>query len=168
MIMAGSMNALAFALAVTTSVHHTEAVKFDSLQPTVVRSTSGNLELTMTMTPQGDQSSEARLVYEMDYRNISRNLIVNLIIQNPIPASTQFRVGSSTPGTPPESIMGVTPQYSRDGGTTWTYVPVSGGGGAPEAYDANVTHVRFVMSGVLTPGMTCDSGVGFSVRIATD
>lgn len=160
------LNALTFACAVVTSSHHVGTVKFDSWQPTVVRSTSGNLELAMMMTPRENQTEQTELEYEMDYRNISGSLIINLVIQNPIPASTQFKVGSASAGIPPTSITSVTPFYSGDGGATWTYVPVSGGGGAPADYDANVTNVRFVMTGVLLPGVASDAGVGFAARIA--
>ena len=170
MINMGSANALVIALAaaVPTSTQYVENMKFEARKPAVVRSTSGNLELTMTMTPRGDQVEPAEMEYEMDYRNISANLIVNLVIQNPIPASTQFKVGSSRTGTPPKSITGVKPQYSSDDGTTWEYVPISAGGGAPVYYDANVTHVRFVMNGTLPPGVASDLGVGFTVRIEVD
>lgn len=40
-------------------------------------------------------------------------------------------------------------EYSDDGGVTWTYAPVSGGGGAPAGYDANVTHFRVLFNGVM-------------------
>lgn len=166
--MLGSIQPLLIAGALATATHHVETVKFESLKPSVVRSQSGNLELVMTMTPRGDQTECAELEYELDYRNISRNLIVNLIIQNPIPESTHFRVGSSTRGTPPHTITEVVPLYSADGGLTWNYNPVSRGGGASENYDANVTHVRFMMNGVLAPGTESTVGVGFKVRIAPE
>jgi hypothetical protein len=168
MLISGSIQPLVTAFALATAVHHAEAVRFDSLQPTVVRSESGNLELTMTMTPVEDPGAYAEIAYEMDYRNVSKSLIVNLIIQNPIPESTQFRVGSTSRGVPPGTITEVTPLFSADGGLTWNYNPVSGGGGAPPNYDANVTHVRFMMSGVLTPATASEVGVGFRVRIAAE
>jgi hypothetical protein len=168
MWMQGSIQPLLIACAVGTATHHVETVKFQSPKPTVVRSESGNLELVMTMTPLGDQTQCAELAYEMDYRNISKSLLVNLIIQNPIPESTAYRVGSTSRGTPPRTITEVTPLYSDDGGLTWNYNPVSGGGGAPANYDASVTHVRFMMSGVLAPGAESTVGVGFTVRVAPD
>ncbi len=154
--------ALAFALA----AHHTDSFTFDSLEPTVSKNRSENLELTMTITPVAENRDNAELAYRMDYRNVSDHLLVNLVIQNPVPAHTQFRVGSATKGTPPEAIIEVTPLFSNDGGLTWNYNPVSGGGGAPASYDANVTHVRFMLGGVLTPGMSSTAGVGFTVRVS--
>jgi hypothetical protein len=168
MLMLGSIQRLLIAFAINNAEHHVEEIKFAHEQPTVVRTESGNLELVMTTTPPEGEGALAELAYEMDYRNTSQSLIVNLIIQNPIPESTQYRVGSSTNGTPPRTITAVTPLYSADGGLTWGYRPVSGGGGAPAEYDANVTHVRFVMTGVLRPGEQSSDGVGFKVRIAPE
>jgi hypothetical protein len=168
MLMQGSIQPLLVAGAITVAMHHVEAVKFETVEPTVARTESNNLELVMTTTPLENQNGHAELAYELDYRNVSRALIANLVIQNPISESTQFRVGSSTVGTPPKSITEVTRLYSADGGLTWNYNPVSGGGGAPANYDANVTHVRFMMSGVLMPGVESTLGVGFKVRIAPD
>lgn len=154
--------ALAFALA----THHTDSFTFDSLETTVTKNRSENLELTMKITPVAENKVTAELAYQMDYRNISEHLLVNLVIQNPIPEHAQFRVGSATKGTPPQAITEITPLYSNDGGLTWNYNPVSGGGGAPTLYDANVTHVRFMLGGVLTPGMSSTTGVGFTVRVS--
>ena len=57
-----------------------------------------------------------------------------------------------------------TPQFSSDGGVTWTYVPVSGGGGAPAGYDANVTHWRIQMSGSMA-GHGASFEVFYRVRV---
>ena len=156
--------ALAFALA----GHHTDSFTFDSLEPTSTTNRSENFELVMTITPVAENRENAELAYRMDYRNISDNLLVNLAIENPIAAHTQYRVGSATKGTPPKTITEVMPLFSNDGGLTWNYSPVSGGGGAPRLYDANVTHVRFMLGGVLTPGMASTVGVGFTVRVSPD
>jgi hypothetical protein len=165
MLMAGSIKSIWVAMAIAVASHHTDSFKFDSLEPTVTTTQSGNLELTMTITPVGDDHENAELAYEMDYRNVSNNLLVNLVIQNPIPVHAQFRVGSTSNGAPPAEITEVMPLFSNDGGKTWNYNPVSGGGGAPALYDANVTHVRFMLNGVLTPGTSSQKGVGFKVRV---
>ncbi len=165
MLISGSIQSLWVAVAITLSAHHADSFTFDSLEPTVSTIHSDNLELTMTITPVAENKSNAELAYVMDYRNVSENLLVNLAIQNPIPTHAQYRVGSAKKGTPPEAITEVLPLFSRDGGLSWNYSPVSGGGGAPALYDANVTHVRFMLGGVLTPGMSSTTGVGFTVRV---
>lgn len=57
----------------------------------------------------------------------------------------QFIAGSSG------LTMG-TPVYSNNNGTTWTYIPVSGGGGAPAGYDGAVTNFRIPLTGTMNGG----------------
>lgn len=64
---------------------------------------------------------------------------------------TQFNAGSS--GLTSNAIT-----YSNDGGATFTYVPVSGGGGAAAGFDANVTTVHVTTNGSMA------TGSNFSVR----
>ena len=64
------------------------------------------------------------------------------IVVDPIPANTDFKLGS------PSTVLGttgmtVTVEFSDDIAATWTYTPVSGGGGALAGYDRMVTHVRW-------------------------
>jgi len=76
-----------------------------------------------------------------------------------------FKVGSitSSPGT---TGLVATFEYSNDGGATWTYTPVSAGGGAPAGYDRNVTNVRWRFAGSLSHLAPNNSGsVNFTVRI---
>jgi len=78
------------------------------------------------------------------------------------PAKTDFKVGSLTSNLA-TGISGVTTAFSNDGGSTWTYTPVSLAGGAPAGYDRLVTNVRSTLTGTLGPQATGD--VGFTVRI---
>jgi hypothetical protein len=52
-----------------------------------------------------------------------------------------------------------TPVYSNNNGGTWTYTPVSGGGGAPAGYDSNVTNWRIPMTGTLNT-----NGANFTIN----
>lgn len=62
-------------------------------------------------------------------------------------------------GTVPSGLNGIlTVEFSADGGTDWSYVPQSGGGGAPTGHDRNVTHFRATMDG------TMHAGGSFSLR----
>lgn len=56
-------------------------------------------------------------------------------------------------GSPSSGLGGIQSlEFSADGGTDWSYVPVSGGGGAAAGYDRNVTHFRATMSGTMNAG----------------
>lgn len=129
---------------------------------------AGNLQLTKSVTPGGDQPPGSELTYSTDYQNIGTDSLQAVVIYDAVPSFTQFKVGSASIGTPPPSVTSITPEYSDDGGATWTYVPVSGGGGAPANFDANVTNVRFVMTGTLPPGSASSVGVSFIVRIVAE
>ncbi|HKW15215.1 MAG TPA: hypothetical protein VJS69_12075 [Candidatus Krumholzibacteria bacterium] len=127
--------------------------------------TAGNLALTKTVTPPGNQVPGTDLIYTVDYQNTGSSSLTSIVVYDALPAWTQFKVGSATTGTSPATITGISAQYSNNNGATWAYAPVSGGGGAPAGYDRNVTNVRWVFTGNLLAGASSTTGVGFSVRI---
>lgn len=105
------------------------------------------------------------LSYVITFTNTGGSSAASFVITDPIPASTDFKLGSvtSTLGT---TGLTVTVAYSNNGGTTWVYAPASGGGGAPAGYDRNVTHVRWSFGGNLSQTAPNNTGnVGFTVRI---
>jgi len=126
---------------------------------------AGNLSLTKSVSPTGDQTPGTDLSYTVDYQNLGSSDLTAVVIYDAIPAWTQYQVGSALTGTAPVSITSITVEYSDDNGGTWAYAPVSGGGGAPAGYDANVTNVRWVFAGNLLAGGSSTAGVGFTVRI---
>jgi hypothetical protein len=113
----------------------------------------------------------ATVAYMVAYDNVTSSGGTNnstitassIVLLDPVPANTDFKVGSitSNPGT---GITLVVTSYSNDGGSTWTYTPVSGGGSAPAGYDRTVTHVRFTLTGPVAPADVAGSN-GFTVRI---
>jgi uncharacterized repeat protein (TIGR01451 family) len=126
---------------------------------------AGNLDLVKSVNPSGAQVPGTDLAYTVDYQNLGASTLTAIVVYDAVPAWTQFQVGSETSGTPPASITGITIAFSDDSGASWTYVPASGGGGAPAGYDANVTNVRWVFTGDLLAGASSTVGLGFTVRI---
>jgi uncharacterized repeat protein (TIGR01451 family) len=126
---------------------------------------AGNLALAKSVNPVGDQVPGTDLTYTVDYQNLGSASLTAVIIYDAVPTWTQFQVGSATTGTAPASVTAIAVEYSDDAGATWAYAPVSGGGGAPAGYDANVTGVRWVFTGDLLAGGSSSAGVGFTVRI---
>ncbi len=126
---------------------------------------AGNLLLTKSVSPVGDQLPGTDLAYTVDYQNIGTFDLTNIVIYDAIPSFTHFQVGSESIGAAPAGITGITVEFSDDSGATWTYAPASGGGGAPAGYDANVTNLRWIFAGNIAAGAAAATGVGFTVRI---
>jgi uncharacterized repeat protein (TIGR01451 family) len=129
---------------------------------------AGNLVLTKSVSPVGNQLPGTELTYRTDYSNVGVAALTNIVIYDAIPAWTQFRVGSESDGTLALGITAMTTEFSDDGGGTWVYVPVSGGGGAPAGFDALVTNVRWTLTGTLAGGDSTADGVAFIVRIIAE
>ena len=144
--------------------------------PTTINAAAApSVSLVKSVDPLGIQVPGTDLTYTIIYTNSggqSANglTIVDPNLQNADPLervlrNVDFKVGSmvSSPGT---TGLVATFEFSNDGGTTWTYVPASGGGGAPGGYDRNVTNVRWAFSGSLShlPPNNVAS-VSFTVRI---
>ncbi|MBN2071117.1 MAG: hypothetical protein JW814_06620 [Candidatus Krumholzibacteriota bacterium] len=129
---------------------------------------AGNLVLTKSVNPAGNQAPGTELTYRTDYSNVGTGDLDTIVLFDMIPAWTQFRVGSEVSGTFAPGITAITIDFSDDGAATWTYVPVSGGGGAPAGFDANVTNVRWTLTGTLAGGDGTADGVGFIVRIIAE
>lgn len=129
---------------------------------------AGNLVLTKTVNPAGNQAPGTELTYRTDYSNVGTGDLSAIVVFDAIPAWTQYRVGSAVSGTFAPGITAITIEFSDDNGATWAYVPVSGGGGAPANFDANVTNVRWTLTGTLAGGDGTADGVGFIVRIIAE
>ena len=105
------------------------------------------------------------LAYTVTFTNAGFTSGSNVVIADPIPSNTDFKVGSLTSNLGTTGII-ATVTYSNDGGTTYTYTPTSGAGGAPSGYDRNVTNVQWTFSGMLSQTPPNNTGsVGFTARI---
>jgi len=121
--------------------------------------------LDKSVTPNGTQPPGTDLVYTINFTNSGGRVASILVITDPIPASTDFKVGSVTTNLGTTGLT-VTVAYSSNNGSTWTYTPASGGGGAPSGYDRLVTHVRWSFTGNLSQTAPNNAGgVTFAVRI---
>jgi uncharacterized repeat protein (TIGR01451 family) len=82
----------------------------------------------------------ATVEYTIDIDNLGTNPATDVIVVDAVPINTAFLVGSvsTTPA------VGPTVDYSDDGGSTWTYVPVAG----PDGSDPTVTHVRVTFANI--------------------
>jgi len=129
---------------------------------------AGNLVLTKSVNPAGNQAPGTVLVYRTDYSNVGTADLTAVVIYDAIPAWTQYRVTSASNGTLAAGIVGITIEFSDDGGATWTYIPADGGGGAPAGFDANVTNIRWTLNGTLAGGAGTADGVSFDVRIIAE
>ena len=107
----------------------------------------------------------ADLVYAIAFTNSGTASASSLVVTDPIPANTDFKVGSVTSSLGTTGLT-VAVAYSNNGGSAWTYTPVSGGGGASSGYDRNVTNIKWTFTGSLSQTSPNNTGnVGFTSRI---
>jgi uncharacterized repeat protein (TIGR01451 family) len=107
----------------------------------------------------------ADLGYTITFTNSGTGGASSLVITDPIPANTDYKIGANTSSLGTTGLTFVV-AYSNNGGATYVYAPVSGGGGAPAGYDRSVTHIRWTFSGTLSQTSPNNSGsVGFTAHI---
>ena len=130
------------------------------------------MSLVKSVTPTGDQQPGTDLTYKIVFTNTGNGAAQEVVIFDPIPTETDFKLGSATTTLGTTGLTMVI-EYSNDfvaatpATATWTYVPVTGGGGADTGYDRNVKAVRWrVSAGILSPISPNHTGdVGFTVKI---
>jgi uncharacterized repeat protein (TIGR01451 family) len=127
-----------------------------SLAPSVVPLVQ--LSLACTSATCSDAYSGEDLSYSVAYTNNGTQPAQQLVVNQPIPAATWWKIGSAAYTLPSSGLTGCTVTYSNDGGTTFGYTPVSGAGGAASGYDATVTHVKWTFAGTLGYTPATNSG----------
>lgn len=124
-----------------------------------------SVALVKSVSPGGSQAPGTDLGYTITFTNSGGVAAQTLVITDPIPPSTDFKVGSVTNNLGTTGLT-VTVAYSNNGGSTWTYTPVSGGGGAGAGYDRSVTNIRWTFTGNLSHTSPNNTGsVSFTSRI---
>jgi len=97
---------------------------------------SGDREVTSELpVPSGGE-----ITYTIAFINGGSAPSHNLRIIDPVQVLTDFKLGSVTNNLGTTGLS-VEVGYSKDGGETCDYTPVSGGGGAPEGFDRQVNAV---------------------------
>ena len=115
------------------------------LAVTVIRPT---ITVVKSVNPGGTPPPGTDLTYTVTLTNTGTENAVNVVHVDSVPAQLGFKVGSVST-TLPGGMTG-TVAYSSDGGTTWTYVPVSAGCSAPAGYDYCVRDIRLSLTNPLS------------------
>jgi uncharacterized repeat protein (TIGR01451 family) len=124
-----------------------------------------NIALTISVSPTGIVQPRTDLVYTISFSNNGTGSASAFVITDPIPTFTDFKLGSVTTSLGTTGLM-PTIAYSNDGGSTWTYTPLSAAGGAPAGYDRSVTHVRWSFGASLSQTSPNNTGsVSFTSRV---
>jgi uncharacterized repeat protein (TIGR01451 family) len=156
------------------AIAHMGLIQIDTT-PNVLDNVPATVDVTILSPPIVDllksvnlsspQPPGTDLTYTIVFTNTGGVPATGLIVLDPIPADTDFQVGSVTSNLGTTGLT-VVVEYSNDSGASWTYTPVSGGGGAPAGYDRAVTNVRWSLTGSLSQTSPNNSGsLGFTVRI---
>jgi hypothetical protein len=124
-----------------------------------------SVPLLNSVLPAGAQIPGTDLVYSIAFTNNGGQSAQVFVVVDPIPANTDFKIGSTSTnlGT---TGMTVSITFSNDNGTSYSYTPVSAGGGAPAGYDRSVTNVRWTFGGNLSQTAPNNTGsVSFTAQI---
>jgi uncharacterized repeat protein (TIGR01451 family) len=123
-----------------------------------------NMTMVKGVSPNGTQLPGTDLTYTVTITNDGSDDAVTAVIVDSLAVEVEFKVGTVVNNLP--AGITVTVEYSNDGGSTWTYTPVSAGCSAPTSYDGCVTHIRWTLQNDLSyigPDNTGD--VQFVARI---
>lgn len=114
----------------------------------VVTVTRPSLTVVPSVNPGGTPPPGTDLTYTLTLTNTGSEQAANVVRVDSLPAQMGFKVGSVSL-TLPGGVTGAI-AYSNDGGTTWTYVPVSAGCSAPAGYDYCVRDIRLSLGNPLS------------------
>jgi uncharacterized repeat protein (TIGR01451 family) len=104
------------------------------------------------VSPSGVVMAGVDLTYTTGFNNVGEYDATTVVLTDDVPPLVAFKIGSVSPTLPAGVSAAVA--YSSNGGTTWTYTPVSGGCGQPAGYDGCVTKLLYTLSAALIPSAT--------------
>lgn len=117
----------------------------------------GPLLTTIKTSSSATASPGQTIRYRVYVSNIGYGIASAVVAIDNFSSFTAFRLNTFgaglnvqfTQGSPSSTLALGTVQYSNNGGSTFAYTPVSGAGGAPAGYDANVTNARIPLTGTM-------------------
>jgi uncharacterized repeat protein (TIGR01451 family) len=139
----------------------------NSITVTALPALVPNVTLQKSVSPSAAAQTipGADLTYTIAFTNGGTAFASSLVVMDPVPANTDFKVGSATSSLGTTGLT-VVVAYSNNGGSTYVYTPVSGAGGAPSGYDRSITNIRWTLTGNLSQTSPNNNGsVSFIARI---
>jgi uncharacterized repeat protein (TIGR01451 family) len=140
-VTAGSIDTLVFLARAVGNL----ASDSGKLVVTVIRP---SVTVVKSVKPGGTPPPGTDLTYTVTLTNTGTEPAVSVVHVDSLPAQLGFKVGSVST-TLPGGMTG-TVAYSNNGGTSWTYVPVSAGCGASAGYDYCVRDIRISLGEALS------------------
>lgn len=129
-----------------------------------VQRVSPRMVLAKSVNPSTVQKPGTDLTYTMAFSNQGDFAATSVVVSDSVPTQVIYKL-ASTSATFPAGITAVT-EFSNNNGTTWTYVPVSAGCGAPAGYDACVRRIRWRLQQALPAGAAASASTAvFLARI---
>ena len=107
-----------------------------------------NLTTGKAVNPSGTQLPGTDLTYTVTITNDGNHDATGVVVVDSMAVELDFKVGSVVNNLP--AGVTATVEYSNDAGSSWTYVPVSAGCGAPATYDSCLTHIRWTLDNDLS------------------
>lgn len=114
----------------------------------VVTVTRPVISIAKGVSPGGTPVPGTNLTFTSTVTNVGGASASSLAVVDSIPTSVQYKL-ASTSATLPTGVT-VLIDYSNDGGTTWTYTPISAGCSAPAGYDRCVNRIRWRLQAALS------------------
>ena len=106
------------------------------------------ISIAKGVSPGGTPVPGTNLTFTSTVTNVGGASAASLSVVDSIPTTVQYKL-ASTSSTLPAGVT-VLIDYSSDGGTTWTYTPVSAGCSAPAGYDRCVNRIRWRLQAALS------------------